>query len=164
MILKNLDSVPELSHSQVQSLIGSIGILKGFEVWFPKSDIIKIDSRIVQHKYIKTKLPDYPKNVENVISEIDAIWFKNSRPMAFYEVEHSTPIYSGLLRFNDVLLSISQAENFNIIASSDRENKFGREVNRPTFKQNKLIDYVTFLDYSNVYSWYYNLTGNKYGK
>jgi len=87
---------------------------------------------------------------------------KNQIPVSFFEVEHSTPIYSGLLRFNDVLLTIAGVDNFNIVAEKTRENKFGREINRPTFKQNKLIDKVTFLDYENIYHWYYNLYGEKY--
>ncbi|HPX75031.1 MAG TPA: hypothetical protein PLW77_00460 [Bacteroidales bacterium] len=47
--------------------------------------------------------------------------------------------------FNDVLLTITGVENFNIIADNERESKFGREIRRPTFKQNKLIDKVTFF-------------------
>ena len=54
------------------------------------------------------------------------------------KVEHSTPIYSGLLRFNDVLLTVGDAKEFNIIAKDERENKFGLEINRPTFTENRL--------------------------
>ncbi len=67
------------------------------------------------------------------------------------------------LRFNDVFLSVAKTENFNIVAPIDRENKFSFQINRPTFKQNKLIDKVSFINYENIYSWYYNLTGYKYG-
>ena len=154
--------VPQLSHSQLQSLIGSIGIEKGFDIWFPKNDILKIDKTIINLSKVKNELPNYPKNVESIISQIDVIWFENTRPMAFYEIEYSTPIYSGLLRFNDVLLTVSGADNFNIIASSEKENKFIKQITRPTFNQNKLINLVNFLNYSNVYHWYYNLTGKLY--
>ena len=154
--------IPELTHPQIQSLIGSIGIKKGFDIWFPKNDKIKIDSSIVNIKRIRENLPNYSKEIDHIIAEIDVIWLDNTNPVSFYEVEHSTPIYSGLLRFNDVLLTVPNVENFNVIANNDRENKFGREINRPTFKQNKLIEKVTFLDYENIYSWYVNLFGSVY--
>lgn len=156
-------SIPELSHTQIQSLIGSIGIRKGYNIWYPESDKQKIDSNIVDYTRIIEKLPSFNKDIDHIISEIDVIWLDKSKPISFYEVEHSTPIYSGLLRFNDVLLTIAGADNFNIVADNERESKFGKEINRPTFKQNKLIEKVTFLDYANVYNWFHNLTGKYYG-
>ena len=153
---------PVLSHSQVQSLIGAIGLRKGFELWYPENDRLKIDNKIVDYSKIRNALPRFSIDIDNIISEIDCIWMQESKFVSFFEVEHSTPIYSGLLRFNDVLLVVAGADNFNIVAERERENKFGREINRPTFKQNKLIDKVTFLDYENIYCWYYNLYGEKY--
>jgi len=155
-------SIPELSHTQMQSLIGSIGIKKGYNIWYPESDKQKIDTNIVDYSKVINKLPTFSREIDHIVSKIDVIWFDKSKPISFYEVEHSTPIYSGLLRFNDVLLTISGADNFNIVANNEREGKFNREVNRPTFKQNKLIDKVTFLDYKNVYNWYFNLTKSLY--
>jgi hypothetical protein len=37
---------------------------------------------------------------------IDVIWFRRGtgHPVRFFEVEHSTSVYSGLLRFNDVMI------------------------------------------------------------
>lgn len=155
-------SVPDLSHAQVQSLIGAIGIKKGFNLWFPENDKLKIDKQIVDYSKVIKNLPYFSSEINNIISEIDVIWIKNSKPVSFFEVEHSTPIYSGLLRFNDILLTISGTDNFNIVADNEKEGKFSREINRPTFKQNKLIEKVTFLDYENIYHWYYNLYGKKY--
>jgi hypothetical protein len=153
---------PSLSHTQVQSLIGAIGLKKGFELWYPENDKSKIDGKIVDFSKIRNTLPKFSIDIDNIISEIDCIWMQKSKPISFFEVEHSTTIYSGLLRFNDVLLTIANADNFNIVAEKERERKFGREINRPTFKQNKLIDKVAFLDYENIYHWYYNLYGEKY--
>lgn len=153
---------PNLSHSQVQSLIGAIGIKKGFDLWYPQNDKLKIDNIIVDHSRIRGGLPTFSKDIDDIISEVDVIWLQNTKPISLFEVEQSTPIYSGLLRFNDVLLTISGVDNFNIVADNEREGKFGREINRPTFRQNKLIDKVTFLDYENIYNWYHNITGKYY--
>jgi hypothetical protein len=151
-------AVPELSHTQVQSLLGSIGIAKGFKIWFPDSDKDKIDMGVVDKSKVIERLPSFGNEIDHIIAEIDVIWLEQTKPVSFYEVEHSTPIYSGLLRFNDVLLTVAQTNNFNIVANNEREGKFTREINRPTFKQNKLIDKVSFLDYSGVYMWHQNLT------
>jgi hypothetical protein len=156
-------ATPLLTHTQVQSLLGSIGIKKGYTIWYPENDKQKIDASIVDYSKIINKMPAFSKEIDHIIAEIDVIWFNQTSPVAFYEVEHSTPIYSGLLRFNDVLLSIAKTDNFSIVADNERENKFSREINRPTFKQNKLIDKVTFLNYDNVYGWHHNLTGVYYG-
>jgi hypothetical protein len=165
-ILLNLEKsnllIPELNHSQVQSLIGSIGIGKGYDIWIPQNDKIKIDRSIIDISKIREQLPKYDKAIDHIISEIDVIWLDNTLPVSLFEVEHSTLVYSGLLRFNDVLLTVSGVDNFNIVANSDREHKFAREINRPTFKQNRLIDKVTFLDYENIYNWYYNLYKKTY--
>ncbi len=155
-------TVPDLSHTQVQSLIGAIGIKKGYDLWYPENDKLKIDNKIVDYSKVRKKLPVYNYEIDNIISEIDVIWMQESRPASFFEVEHSTPIYSGLLRFNDVFLTIAGADNFNIVATNEKEAKFGREINRPTFKQNNLIEKVTFLDYDNIYHWYFNLYGKTY--
>jgi len=155
-------SIPDLSHTQVQSLIGAIGIKKGFDLWYPENDKLKIDDKIVDYSKVRKNLPAFSFEIDNIISEIDVIWMQNSKPISFFEVEHSTPIYSGLLRFNDVLLTVSGVDNFNIVAENEREAKFSREINRPTFKQNKLIEKVTFLDYEIIYHWYFNLYGKTY--
>jgi hypothetical protein len=154
--------VPELSHGQVQSLIGAIGIKKGFDIWFPSNNKLNIDNSIVELSKIREKLPNYGKDIDDIVSEIDVIWLQATNLISLFEVEHSTPIYSGLLRFNDVLLTIPGVDNFNIVAKNEREEKFSREINRPTFKQNRLIDKVTFLDYENIFNWYHNLYGRIY--
>lgn len=154
--------IPQLTHSQIQSLLCCIGVKKGFDLWVPDSDKLKMDNNIVDFGRIRNKLPNYSNDIDNIIAEIDVIWLENSKPVSFFEVEHSTPIYSGLLRFNDVLLTISGVDNFNVVADNEREGKFSREIRRPTFRQNKLIDKVTFLDYENIYNWHFNLTNSLY--
>jgi len=153
-INKTKIQMPELSHSDVQSLLGAIGIKKGYHLWYPENDRLKIDDRLIDISKVRPQLPNYSSDIANIISEVDVIWLDGTKPVSYFEVEHTTPIYSGLLRFNDILLSIAGADNFNIVAPNERESKFSREIRRPTFRQNKLIDKVSFLDYQNVYEWY----------
>jgi hypothetical protein len=148
--------LPDLSHSMVQSMLGAIGWKKGYRIWYPQSDRELIQKTVIKEVNILATLPHFGEEIRNIISEIDVIWFDVNKPVSFFEVEHSTPIYSGLLRFNDVLLAISGTDNFNIVADEDRQGKFGREANRPTFKSSKLSEKVAFLNYRNVYQWFTN--------
>lgn len=134
--LMNLDkpniSVPKLSHSQIQSIIASIGIKKGFDIWVPLIDRDKLDFKIIDKKFLRDSLPKVSKNVDRIIKEVDVIWLdKNSNFVKFFEVEHSTPIYSGLLRLNDVNLKLSNIEEMGVVADSERKDKFVMEISRP---------------------------------
>ncbi len=155
--------IPQFSHNQIQSILAAIGILKGYEVWIPTNDKSLTDFSIVDKSKIINNLPTFRSDIDNIISEIDLIWLDKFKPISLFEVEHTTPIYSGLLRFNDVLLTISGINNFNIVANETKESLFGRQINRPTFKHTKLNEIVTFMRYENIYQWYHNLTGKYYG-
>ncbi|CAN5705051.1 hypothetical protein BH24ACI2_BH24ACI2_10250 [soil metagenome] len=148
--------IPEISHSKMQSIIGVIGMKKGFDIWIPASDRLALDYAILTNEKMRSQLPFYNNEILDVICEIDVIWLENTKPVSFFEVEHSTPIYSGLLRFNDVFLTVADTNNFNIVAESERETKFVKEIQRPTFRQNKLNEKVAFLNYENVYRWFLN--------
>ena len=154
--------LPLLSHGQVQSLVGAIGIQQGYDLFFPKKDYNQIDYSIVNRSKIQDWLPSFNNIIDRIIKEIDVIWLNGIKLEHFFEVEHSTPIYSGLLRFNDVSLSIGNSKEFNIVAQDERENKFGLEINRPTFTKSKLIEKTNFISYESIYRRYFHLTGKYY--
>ena len=73
----------------------------------------------------------------------------------FTTVEHSTPIYSGLLRFNDVHLMLPDlAIRFGIVSNDPRRALFVRQLGRPTFKASGLKEICTFFEYQNVFGWH----------
>lgn len=144
--------VPKLNHSQMQSIIASIGIKKGFDIWIPLSDRDKLDYSVVDRTLVRNDLPKVSKNVDRIIKEVDVIWLdKKSNFIKFFEVEHSTPIYSGLLRLNDVNLKLSNVEEMGIVADTERKDKFVQEISRPTFEYFKLVEKVSFMEYSDLY-------------
>jgi len=159
--LKGL-KIPNLTHPQIQTLIGAIGLKKGFEIWCPMNDRNSLDYSAIKEENVLNKLPKFSKSVDHIISEVDVIWLKGNELSSLFEVEHSTPVYSGLLRFNDILIELGRVDDFNIVADIDRENKYIREIHRPTFEKNNLSRLVTFMDYGKVYNWYYDLHGKEY--
>lgn len=130
------DKRPELSHVQVQTLLGGIGDAKGFDVWIPSNDRGRLDWNLSSPFGLRSSLPPPLLPVREIAEEIDVIWLERGgdRPAAFYEVEHSTPIYSGLLRFNDVHLMLpNPVLRFGIVSNDERRALFVRQLGRPTF-------------------------------
>jgi hypothetical protein len=155
-----LVQIPDLSHSQVQTLLGSIGATKGFDVWIPPSDRSSLDWGLANGFDPRDALPAGYDSIKGIIQEIDVIWVGrgSSQPLAFFEVEHSTPIYSALLRFNDVHLTApSLGARFSVVANDQRHALFVRQLARPTFQASGLGALCTFFEYADVFAWYRRL-------
>ena len=155
-----LITLPELSHSKIQTFIGTIGFMKGFDVWIPNYDRNKFDVKLDNSFRFRNNLPERYSAVNSVIQEIDVIWIKkgSSDFTAMFEVEHSTPIYSGLLRFNDIhLVEPRLNAKFNIVSNELRRSLFIRQMMRPTFKSSGLSEICNFLEYKDVYLWHKNI-------
>jgi type II restriction enzyme len=121
------------------------------------TDRNRLDSSIGSPVSCCDELPQGLKSVSSVLPEIDVIWIErgSARLRALFEVEHSTPIYSGLLRFNDIhLVAPSLQATFAIVANDERRATFIQQLSRPTFKASGLSDLCTFMRYENVFSWY----------
>ncbi len=150
-------NIPELSHPQVQTLLGAIGIAKGYEVWVPLPDRLKLDWSLARAYRFRDLLPSGLENVRSILEEVDVIWLDrgSSALSALFEVEHSTPIYSGLLRLNDVYLGAPHFQpTFAIVANDTRRDLFVRQLNRPTFQTSGLSRICTFFNYAEVFVWH----------
>jgi hypothetical protein len=150
-------AIPDFSHSQIQTLIGAIGINRGYDIWIPSIDKGRLDWKVAQKFDCRTDLPDRYFKVIDVIREIDVMWLKRGSTdlTAMFEVEHSTPIYSGLLRFNDLhLIEPNLKPKFSIVSNELRRSLFLRQINRPTFKMSGLSELCNFLEYKDVYGWF----------
>lgn len=152
-----LRGVREFTHSQVQTLLGAVGNAKGFDVWVPAKDRVGLDWSLTKNFECRGELPGLFASVKSVLQEVDVICFQrgSSGVSALFEVEHSTPIYSGLLRFNDVhLVAPTAISRFTIVSNDVRRALFVRQLNRPTFRTSGLSDHCTFLEYVDVFGWH----------
>jgi len=93
---------------------------------------------------------DVPRSIEN----IDVVWkFGPYSIKSAFEIEHSTSIYSGILRLSDLR---AEAPNSNyplfIVASEDRRRKVFEELRRPTFSGPclRLHEVIRFLGYRKI--------------
>lgn len=148
-----------LSHSQVQTMLAAIGHAKGYDVWVPDNNTSTLDWSLTKRFDLRRRLPDGFEGIRAILSEVDVVWFSCGTNVleGLYEVEHSTPIYSGLLRFNDVLLTNSSISRFSIVSNDLRRELFSQQILRPTFRKSGLTDRCSFLEYANVDAWHARL-------
>ncbi len=159
MDAQRLRETRTLSHSQVQTLLAGIGRVKGYDVCIPESDIGKLDWSLTERFRLRADLPAGFEQVHTILREIDVVWVTAGQGVieGLYEVEHSTPVYSGLLRFNDILLTDPELSRFSIVSNDTRRDLFSRQLCRPTFKKSRLAELCSFLEYGNVFEWHQRL-------
>lgn len=153
---KRLRKPVNLNHSQVQTLLAGIGHMKGYEVFVPANDRGKLDWSITPRFALAAHIPPGFDRVADILSEVDVAWVASGRNEieALFEVEHSTPVYSALLRFNDVLLTDRKVSRFTIVSNDTRRALFSRQLFRPTFLKSGLAELASFLEYPNVVEWH----------
>ena len=82
-----------------------------------------------------------------------------------FEIEHSTSIYSGLLRLNDMASSLPKSEEikFFVVAPKNRIWKFRQELSRPSFR--RLSEFgCAFISYEDVEEEWHDMKKQKPAK
>jgi hypothetical protein len=139
----------DITHAQVQWLLAKMGQRLGCKVWVAVND---------QHREWKGNrlgdlsigvLPSLGMNPASqaIIELIDVVWLKGANQVAAaFEIEHTTSIYSGLLRMSDLSLS-SPNLNFPlyIVAPEARLPRVRKELSRPTFQELELHKRCSFF-------------------
>jgi hypothetical protein len=141
---------------QIQSKLAEIGAVMGFRVWLPRADRGRV-RELVPEKDHAAFLEDLPLNYESAtldtIEQIDVLWLKGRSIARAFEVEHTTAVYSGLLRMADLLaLQPNMDIRLHIVAPEERREKVFREMKRPVFSliDRPLSRSCTFISYENV--------------
>ena len=106
--------------------IVKIGEAMGFTVWLPRNDRGSVtqyweptEGALINH------LPlNYDDVTLRTIEQIDVIWLKRRSIIRAFEVEHTTAVYSGILRMADLLaLQPNMDIKLHIIAPDERREK-----------------------------------------
>jgi hypothetical protein len=142
---------------QVQSKLAEIGAIIGFKIWIPRADRARI-RELVPEMVRATFLEDLPLNYNtatlDTIEQIDVLWLKRGAIARAFEVEHTTAVYSGLLRMADLLaLQPNMDIRLHIVAPEERREKVFREMLRPVFmllERGPLSSSCTFISYDSV--------------
>jgi hypothetical protein len=157
---QRLREAQSFTHSQVQTLVAAIGHIKGYDIYVPEYDVGRLDWSLAANFKLCRKLPEGFDQVLGILSEIDVVWVASARNRieGLYEIEHSTSVYSGLLRFNDMLLTDPRLTRFSIVSNDARRDVFSRQLFRPTFRKSGLSELCSFMEYANVLAWHRRLS------
>lgn len=151
------DPEPLRESMQIQGALAKIGAAMGFTIWLPRAD----RSRVLlawtpEEGQLATALPlGYDPTTMKTIEQIDVLWMRKRSIVRAFEVEHTTSIYSGLLRMADlVALQPNIDVKLHIVAPVEKREKVLEEIRRPVFsllEGRALSQMCTYLSYDKVH-------------
>jgi hypothetical protein len=142
--------------AKIQALLASCGEKMGYTIWLPRSDRSTVlrewtpdDNSLLE------LLPlNYDETTLQTIEQIDVLWLKGRSIVRAFEVEHTTAVYSGILRMADLLaLQPNMDIKLQIVAPDARQDKVFSEIRRPLFsllEKGPLSECCTFIPYSSL--------------
>jgi hypothetical protein len=141
---------------KIQALIAKIGASMGMRIWLPQSDRTAVSKEWTpDSETLLDSLPlNYDETTLRTIEQIDVLWLKRRSIIRAFEVEHTTSIYSGILRMADLLaLQPNMDIRLHIVAPSSRRDKVFREITRPVFsllERGPLSERCTYIPYEAI--------------
>ena len=137
-------------HRKMQWLLLKLGRQAGEKVWSPRNDQSRIAAEYNFNDFEETFAAGLDAQVKYV-ENIDVVWKEEFRIDAAFEVENSTSIYSGLLRFADLtMVAPNTIYPMFIVAPSQRRNRVREQLARPSFRHLGISDKVRYLPYEKV--------------
>lgn len=141
---------------QIQGLLAGIGESFGFKIWLPRADRGRVLT--VWKPKLGTLLDDLPLGYEasviKTIEQIDVLWLGTRSIVRAFEVEHTTSVYSGLLRMADLVALLPNISiKLHIVAPAGKRDKVMQEIRRPVFsllEGRALSEMCTFLSYDSL--------------
>jgi hypothetical protein len=141
---------------RVQALIAQIGARMGVSIWIPRADrgaVLKEWKNDGQN--LLERLPlNYDDTTLRTIEQIDVLWLRGRSIVRAFEVEHTTSVYSGILRMADLLaLQPNMDIKLHIVAPGSKREKVFQEIRRPVFsllEKGPLAESCTYLSYDSL--------------
>lgn len=141
---------------KIQALIATIGSKMGMQIWLPRNDRAAVLAECKGDSFpVLDVLPlNYDLTTLKTVEQIDVLWLKGRSIKRAFEVEHTTSIYSGILRMADLLaLQPNMDIKLHIVAPYSRRDKVFQEIRRPVFsllEKGPLAESCTYLSYDSL--------------
>ena len=137
-------------HVRMQWKLALLGLKAGERVWVPVGD----QKKLRQQYQFESFDPEFSAGIDlphSYVENIDVVWKQEFRIGAAYEIENSTSIYSGLLRFADLnIVAPNTLYPMFVVAPRERKNRLREQLRRPAFKRLELDHKVRFLSYDAI--------------
>ena len=145
----------DLTHTEVQGWLRDLGLALGYDAWVASNDRSR--------KYGAGQLGDgclaeLPPTIAqapgaDAVRLIDVLWLEKGREhvAAAFEVEHTTSIYSGIVRMLDLALGAptSATRGLFLVAPDSREEDVRQQLARPAFSRIAELD-MRYLPYGEL--------------
>ncbi|MEW5917061.1 MAG: type II restriction endonuclease [Gemmatimonadota bacterium] len=143
------------THTEVQGWLRDLGRALGFDVWVASNDSARAYAGGRLGDGCLTALPaaiDCAPGAD-AVRLIDVLWLErgSGRVAGAFEVEHTTSIYSGIVRLLDLALGAAEgtAHGLFLVAPDSREEDVRAQLARPAFS--RVADLrVRFLPYGEL--------------
>lgn len=159
VVVESKGQIPEIESREsirVQAMIAGIGAKMGMKIWIPRADRAGVLREWTnEDAELLDRLPlNYDDTTLRTIEQIDVLWLKGRSIVRAFEVEHTTSVYSGILRMADlVALQPNMDIKLHIVAPEAKREKVFQEIRRPVFsllEKGPLAEYCTYLSYDNL--------------
>lgn len=142
------------THTELQGWLRDLGRALGYNVWIASNDGARSYEAGRLDDGCLRALPGAIATAAAVeaIKLIDVLWIgADGELAAAFEVEHTTSIYSGIVRMLDLALGIEggAAKNFFLVAPDDREAEVRAQFARPAFSRVSGLN-LQYLAYSEL--------------
>lgn len=140
------------THTEVQGWLRDLGKALGFDVWVAANDRSR---PLGSGKLGDGCLAELPTSIGRVagaesVRLIDVLWLVSGTDQvaAAFEVEHTTSIYSGILRLLDLATGVANPTGLHmfLVAPDSREGDVRDQLRRPAFRSNGLP--LKFIGYA----------------
>lgn len=145
----------EHTHTQVQGWLRDLGLALGFDVHIAVNDRAREYGGGRLDEGCRSELPPGVEIAPgaDAVRLIDVLWISRdeARVAAAFEVEHSTSIYSGIVRLLDLALGgpDQAVHGLYLVAPDAREEEVRAQLTRPAFRTVAHLD-VRFLPYGEL--------------
>lgn len=151
---KELEAAREgdCTHTEVQGWLRDLGKALGFDVWVAANDRARPLGAGKLGDGCLTALPPKVGCAEgaDTVRLIDVLWLLSGTDTvaAAFEVEHTTSIYSGILRLLDLATGVESAKDLQmfLVVPDSREQDVRDQLHRPAFRNTPTFS-VKFLSY-----------------
>lgn len=129
----------DLTHTQVQGWLRDLGLALGYAVWVAANDRGRpFGDSTLGHGCLEALPPEIAAQPgAEAVRLIDVIWLEASAPRvaAAFEVEHTTSIYSGIVRLLDLAMggASGMANALFLVAPDARREDVRQQLARPAF-------------------------------
>jgi hypothetical protein len=142
--------------TRMQALIARIGASMGLSIWVPRNDRAAVLRELNSDGggFLERLPLNYDDTTLRTIEQIDVLWLRGRAIVRAFEVEHTTSVYSGILRMADLLaLQPNMDIKLHIVAPEAKREKVFQEIRRPVFsllEKGPLAESCTYLSYDGL--------------